>query len=186
LEYDYSGVVELVPLNLKELRRHVAQHSSLAHSIQKGLVLYDAKAVLERLKQTPLGPPTSEWKQGAFEFFSRRLDWGIDSYQRELTFHRKHCRSGHCHCHVSEILTRAVVNLARLLLIEQGLIPNSKAEMRSMVPAGLHSSRQRAALETALQAHHEKRDLSPDEAAELIRLGRNLRERLTRSLANQD
>lgn len=180
LDYDYSGVVELVTLNVSELKRHFARHSSMAHSLQNGLVLYDPSGLMPPLLHRSLGQPTQEWRDEALSFFLQRLDWGIDLYKRSLNFHRR-CCAEECHCHVSEILTRAVFNLARLLLIFRGIVPNSKRDFRLHYPAHLHSRRLRYALEIALTAHHEKRDLSLDEAKELILLGRRLRQRLIRA-----
>jgi len=182
LGYDYAGRVELVPLNIKELKRHHAQNSSLWHSIYSGLVIMDCTGLLEQLRRRPPALPSAEWKREWFEFFSHRLDWGIDHYRHILQFHKKYCDGDSCFCQVSEVLTRAVVNLARLLLIEHGLMPNSKAQMRAMIPAHFPSRRQQAALEVALRAHHEKRDLSLEEARELMNLGQYLRRRLERSL----
>ena len=142
LAYSYEGTVDLVPLNVGELRRQVAQCSPLAHSIQHGIVLYDPKAQIRRLQRKALGTPTREWMQQWFEFFWQRFDWGLDSYQRERKHHRRFCRD-QCICHVTEILTRAVVNLVRILLATEGLVSKSKAEMREQYPSVIRGPRLR-------------------------------------------
>jgi hypothetical protein len=177
LDYHFEGVVELVPMNLAELRHRFAQHSPMAHAIQRGIVLCDPDRVLKRYQQKPLGQPSRDWMQEWFKFFWPRFDWGLDAYHREQKFHRRFCRQ-ECHCQVSEILTRAVLNLARLLLATAGLVSNSKTEMRRQYPQIIRGRHLRRAMETTLQAHHEKRDLTLAEAAELVYLGRWLGQRL--------
>jgi predicted nucleotidyltransferase len=177
LDYDYSGVVELVPLNISSLLEHLARRSPMAHAIQRGIILYDPDGLVKRLCHTPLGPPIREWMQKWFEFFSQRLDWGKDSYRREKAHHRRFCKD-HCICRVTEILTRAVVNLALVFITTKRIVPNSKAEMRLHYPPLIRGPRLRKAMETALKAHHEKRDLTLDEAKELVYLGKWLRARL--------
>jgi hypothetical protein len=177
LDYHYEGPVDLVPLNMQALRRHFAQHSPMAHAIQQGVAIYDPTGLLARLRPIRLGPPTQEWLQEWWGWFSPRLDWGIDSYRREAEMHARFCRD-ECRCHVSEILTRAVVNLARVLLATEGMVPNTKTEMRAQYPRVIPEGPLRAAMETALRAHHEKRDLTLPEGEQLVALGEWLREKL--------
>ena len=177
LGYSCEGTVELVPLNVSELRRQFAQCSPLAQSIQHSIVLYDPQGQIRRLPRKALGPPTREWMEEWFAFFWQRFDWGLDSYRREQKHHRRFCRD-QCICHVTEILTRAVVNLVRILLATEGLVSKSKAEMREQYPAVLRGPRLRRAMEVALAAHHEKRDPSLSEAEEMVYLGRWARTRL--------
>ena len=181
LDYHYDGVVELVLLNRSSLKAHVAERSSMAHAIAHGVALYDPHGLIRRIQETPLGPPTRQWMDKWFAFFCRRLEYGLESYRWEKSRHRRFCK-GKCLCRVSEVLTRAVVNLARVLLATAGVVPNSKAETNREYPKMIHSPRLRRAMEIALNAHHEKRDLSLPEAAELARLGRWLRSQLVRIL----
>ncbi|MEW6357334.1 MAG: nucleotidyltransferase domain-containing protein [Planctomycetota bacterium] len=177
LDYDYEGVVELVTMNLTSLKEEFAQHSPMSRSIQRGIVLYDPRGIMARLRQVRLGPPTREWMDKWWSFFSHRLDWGMDSYRQARRMHRRFCRD-RCTCQITEVLTRAVVNLARVLLATEGVVAISKAGMRPVSPAVLRGPRLREAMEIALKAHHEKRDLALPEAAELAYLGRWLRKRL--------
>lgn len=181
LDYHDEGVVELVPLELAGLKRQFALRSPMAHAIQRGIVLYDQDRLVERFRRRRLGPPTRQWMREWFDFFCRRFDYGLTSYRVSKRFHRRFCRR-RCVCEISEVLHRAVLNLARLLLATAGLVPNSKAELRRHYPYVVRSPRRRRAMETALAAHHEKRELGLREAAELVRLGRWLRGRLVRVL----
>jgi len=185
LEYNYEGAVELVPLNMGELRRQFAQCSPLAHSIQHSIVLHDPRGQIVRLRDKALGLPTREWVEEWFGFFWQRLDWGLDSYQRERKLHRRYCRD-ECICHVSEILTRAVVNLVRIVLATEGFVSRSKAEMREQYPAVLRGSRLRRAMEVALTAHHEKRDPTLPEAEEMVYLGKWARTKLVAILGEPE
>jgi hypothetical protein len=181
LDYHEEGVVELVPLELAGLKRQFAWCSPMAHAIQRGVVLYDRDRLLERFRRRRLGPPTREWMRDWFDFFWRRFDYGLTSNRISKRFHRRFCRR-RCVCKVSEVLHRAVLNLARLLLATAGLVPNSKAELRRHYPSVVVNPRLRRAMETALAAHHAKRELTLREATELVRLGRWLRRRLVRVL----
>jgi len=174
----YPDVVELVPFNISEVRRHFAWRSPMAHAIRRGAVVYDPSGLVQRLRRGTLGPPTREWMQQWFKHFWQRLDWGRDSYRMSKKLHRRFCQKG-CTCQVSQVLTRAVVNLALVLITTKGIVPNSKAEIRLHYPAMIVGARLRTAMETALKAHHVKRDLRLHEAVELLRLGAWLRARLT-------
>jgi len=185
LDYHYEGVVELVTLNVSSLRRNFAQNSSLAHAIQRGIVLYDPDGLLKRHLRLKLGLPTPDWMQEWWRFFWHRFNWGVDSYRTAKRMHRRFCREK-CSCDVTEILTRAVMNLARLLIITAGVVPNSKEETRRRYPSVIRGPRLRQAMEIALKAHHEKRDLTLDEATELVYLGRWLRARLVRILGKPE
>ena len=185
LGYDYAGLVELVTLNLSELRRHLAWQSPMAHAIRRGVVVYDPSRLAEQLRRAPLGPPTREWMQQWFKHFWQRLDWGLDSYRMSKKMHRRYCRNG-CTCQVSEVLTRAVVNLALVLLTTKGIVPNTKSEMRLHYPAVIRGARLRKAMELALQAHHVKRDLKLHEAKALLHLGAWLRTRLVALLGKPE
>lgn len=123
LEYEFDGPVDIVPLNMAALRADFAGSTPMAHAIQHGVALYDPGRLLERLKRARLGTPSREWAQEWFAWFATRLEWGIDSYRREAEMHRRFCRE-RCRCRVSDILTRAVVNLARVLLATEGMVPN--------------------------------------------------------------
>jgi len=183
--YDYSGVVEFVTFNLSEVRRHMAWQSPMARALRRGVVIYDPAGLMARLRRGALGPPTREWMQQWFKHFWQRLDWGRDSYRMSLKMHRRYCKTK-CDCQVSEVLTRAVVNLALVLLTTKGIVPGAKSEMRLQFPSVIRGARLRKAMEIALQAHHVKRDLKLDEARELLRLGRWLRAQLTTILGKPD
>ena len=183
--YDYSGVVEFVTFNLSEVRRHMAWQSPMAHALRRGVVIYDPAGLMARLRRGALGPPTREWMQQWFRHFWQRLDWGRDSYRMSLKMHHRYCKTK-CDCQVSEVLTRAVVNLALVLLATKGIVPGAKSEMRLHFPSVIRGARHRKAMEIALQAHHVKRDLTLQEAKELLRLGGWLRRQLTAILGKPD
>jgi hypothetical protein len=178
-------VVEFVTFNLSEVRRHLAWQSPMAHALRRGVVIYDPAGLMVRLRSAPLGPPTREWMQQWFKHFWQRLDWGLDSYRMSKKMHRRYCKE-RCTCQVSEVLTRAVVNLALVLLTTKGIVPGAKSETRLYYPSVIRSARLRKAMEIALQAHHVKRDLTLHEAEELLRLGRWLRAQLTTLLGKPD
>lgn len=176
--YD-DPVVELVPLNLGQVRRHFRQHSPLAHAIQHGLALYDPDSRLAAWRGQALGVPTAEWIEETYQFMWGRFEWGMDSYRRERGFHRSdgHGADG-CTCQVSEILTRAVLNLVRLLMVLDGEVSLCKAHTRQLYPALLRGARLRQAMETTLRAHHERRDLDLAEAGQVAYLGAWARRKL--------
>lgn len=176
-------IVELVPLVVKQLRRHFRQCSTLAHAIQRGTPLFDPEGFLPRWQRRPLGPPTREWIDETYQFMAARLEWGLESYQRERAFHRSLAHSqADCDCRVSEILTRATLNLVRLLLVLEGHVPLTKAHTRELYPAVIRGPRLRRAMEITLQAHHQHRDPTLAEAREVVHLGAWARRQLAARL----
>ena len=170
--------VELVPLNLTQVRRHV-----LAHALQHGIPVYDCEGLHCRLQQVILGLPSRQWIDQIYDFMWYRFEWGMDSYHRERDFHRRQRHTtDDCFCRASEILTRATLNLIRVLLVLHGHVPLCKAHTRELYPSAIRGRRLRQAMEITLQAHHERRDLTLPEAREVAYLGRWTKEKLVATL----
>lgn len=173
LDYWGEGPVELVPFNMTQLRRHFRQHSPMAHAIRSGIALYDPERLHRRWQQLNLGLPTQQWIDETYEFMWSRFEWGLDSYRRERRFHRQaNHHTADCTCLVSDILTRATLNLVRLLLALRGHVPLCKAHIRELYPGLTRGRRLRQAMEITLQAHHEHRDLTLRQAREVAYLGK--------------
>ena len=183
IDYWHQSLVELVPLNMTQVRTHFRQHSPLAHAIQHGLSLYDPERQHRRWQRLRLGLPTPDWVEETYDFMWYRFEWGMDTYRRERALHRdlRHAAEG-CSCSVGEILTRATLNLVRLLLVLAGDVALCKAHMRQLYPTCLHGPRLREAMEITLSAHHQHRDLALTEAREVARLGEWTKRQLVRQL----
>ena len=167
-----KGPVELVPFNMTQLRRHFRQHNPMAHALRSGIALYDPEGLLHGWQQLNLGLPTQEWIDEIYEFMWSRFEWGLDSYRRACRFHRRaNHHTADCTCQVSEILTRATLNLVRLLLTLRGHVPLCKAHTRELFPGLTRGRRLRQAMEITLEAHHEHRDLTLRQAREVAYLG---------------
>lgn len=183
IDYWHQSPVELVPLNMTRVRTHFRQHSPLAHAIQHGLSLYDPETHHRRWQRLSLGLPTREWIEETYDFMWYRFEWGMDTYRRERALHRGLRHSAEeCSCSVSEILTRATLNLVRLLLILAGDVPLCKTHTRQLYPTLLRGPRLREAMEITLHAHHQHRDLTLAEARKVARLGEWTKRRLARQL----
>ncbi len=183
IEYDYESPIELVAFNLGRIHEHFRQHSPMAHALQSGLMLYDPEGLHATWRETPLGLPTRQWIDNTYAFMSRRLEWGMDSYRRECRFHRRFCKkSSDCHCTVSDVLCRAVWNLARLVLVVRGHVPMSKAHTRELFIEITRGCRLLSALDTTILAHHEKRFCRIDEAHQMAYLGKWAQAKLDKSL----
>jgi hypothetical protein len=183
LDYHHDGPVELVPFNLTQVGTHFRQHSPMAHALQRGLPLYDPEGLQRRWQALTLGLPKRQWIDETYDFMWYRFEWGWDSLKRERDFHRlaKHATED-CSCCVSEALTRATLNLVRLLLVLRGHVPLCKAHTRELFPAILRGSRLRQAMEITLRAHHEKRDLTLGEARQVAHLGQWTKKQLVAEL----
>ena len=117
----YGGPVELLPFNLTQVRRHFRQHSPMAHAIQHGIPLYDREGQHGKWQRVSLGLPSRQWIDETYDFMWYRFEWGMDSYGRERDFHRRERHAtDDCFCRVSELLTRATLNLVRLRSIAPG------------------------------------------------------------------
>lgn len=176
LEFDYDGPVELAAFSQAEMLDEFRQGSTMAHAVRAGLAIYDPKRRHERWARARLGSPSKEWIDKTREFFLQRLEWGLDLYRREIRHHGRFCQGRvECDCRVSEILTRSVLNLARLLLVLRADVPMSKHHMRTIYPRVIRGRRLRRAVEITLRAHHEKRETGLGEAREIAYLGRWVR-----------
>lgn len=171
LDYWHEGPVELVPFNMSKVREHFRLHSPMAHAIQRGIAGFDPEGLHAHWQRLDLGLPKQQWIDETYDFMWHRLEWGLDSYRRERDFHRKvKHESEDCFCTVSEVLTRATLNLVRLLMILRGHVPMCKADTRRVYPEVIRGSRLREGMEITLRAHHEKRDLTLAEAKEVAHL----------------
>ncbi|MEW6752529.1 MAG: nucleotidyltransferase domain-containing protein [Candidatus Latescibacterota bacterium] len=183
LGYWGEGTVELVPFTLKQVAAHFRQHSPMAHALRSGVPLYDPRGLHARWQSRRLGLPTPEWIEATYDFTWSRFAWGLDLERRERRLHRSlQHGTDDCSCRVSEVLTRGTLNLVRLLLALAGHVPLCKTHTRQLLPAVIRGRRLRQAAAITLVAHHEKRDLTLPEAAEVAYLGRWTRAKLVAEL----
>jgi hypothetical protein len=168
--------VQLVPFSAEELNRHFEECTTMAHSIQRGIVVFERDGFVQSYLQCPLGPPSRKWTKEWFLHWLEFYFMGLMDLERGEEFHRKFCQEK-CDCFISDNLARAALNFAILYLEADGVIPVSKGEIRRAM-RGRVSQEILDGLEMALQACHEDRDMSYDEAEEVERTARWLKEKL--------
>lgn len=173
--------VQLVPFSQEELKKHFAKRTTMAHSIRRGIVVFQRDEFLQPYLEGPLGPPSRSWMKEWFVHWLEFYFMGLMDFEREKEFHRKYCQE-ECYCHISDNLARAAVNFSILFLDAQGVIPASKGEIRK--GASERASQEVfEGVDAALQVCHEDRDMSYDEAGKIEKTARWLKEKLIAELS---
>jgi len=180
LQMAHEGV-QIVPFSTEELNRHFAECTTMAHSVQKGIVLFDKDGFLESYLKAPLGPPSKRWMKEWFVHWLEFYFLGQLDLEREEEFHRKFCDE-ECHCLIPDNLARATVNFSILFLETHGVIPVSKGEIRKGME-GRATREIQEGLEMALQVCHEDRSMSYEEAKEIAKAASWLKEKLVEELS---
>ena len=173
--------VQLVPFSTEELNKHFEDSTTMAHSIKKGIVLFDKDGFLQSYLKAPLGPPSKRWMKEWFVHWLEFYFMGLLDLEREREFHPKFCTE-ECHCFIADNLARAAVNFSILFLEAEGVIPVSKGEIRRGME-GRASREILKGLEMALQVCHEDRSMSYDEAGEIGKTASWLKEKLIKVLS---
>ena len=168
--------VQLVPFSAEELNKHFEDCTTMAHSIQKGVVLFDKDGFLQPYLKIPVGPPSKRWMKEWFVHWLEFYFMGLMDLEGGKEFHQKFCQE-ECHCFISDNLVRAGVNFSILYLEADGVIPVSKGEIRKGM-GGRASREILEGLEMAIRVCHEDRGMSYDEAVEIAKTASWFKERL--------
>lgn len=121
--------VQLVPFTTKQILWHFNSSSTMAHSIQQGIVIYGKRdKLISELLKRELSLPTKEWMKYWFKHWLKRYRWAEDSIKREKKYHQKYCK-GKCDCTVFDDIARVAVNFAILYLETKKIIPVSKRQI---------------------------------------------------------
>lgn len=121
--------VQVVPFSSKQIRWHFDCSSTMAHSIQKGILLYGRKdELISNILKKELSFPTKEWMEYWFKHWLRRYQWAKDSIKREKRYHKRFCKRK-CNCTVFDDIARVTVNFAILYLETKNFIPVSKTQI---------------------------------------------------------
>jgi predicted nucleotidyltransferase len=85
--------IQLVPFSTKKIRWHFRHSTTMAHAIQRGIVVYRKEnGPLSELAKEKLGRPTHEWMKSWFEHWQTRYHWARESIRREKRLHKKFCK----------------------------------------------------------------------------------------------
>ncbi|HID05908.1 MAG TPA: nucleotidyltransferase domain-containing protein, partial [Armatimonadetes bacterium] len=171
--------VELVALPKRSIEEHFQHATTMAHAIQRSIVLYDPCGYLASLKQRELGLPDHEWMVHWFSHWHRFYRWGLEMLRRQRRHHRKYCRRGRkCYCDVDDTLARVAVNFAILLVECYGIVPTHKRALWRAFRTITRSQRWRRAFRMALRIHREERWIALNKAELIASLAKWLRRRL--------
>jgi predicted nucleotidyltransferase len=110
--------VQFVPFSTEELNKHFEDSTTMAHSIKKGIVLFDRNGFLQSNLKAPLGPPSRRWMKEWFVHWLEFYFMGLLDLERGREFHSKFCGE-ECHCFITDNLARAAVNFS-ILFLEAG------------------------------------------------------------------
>ena len=176
--------VQLVPLFKEELDKHFQVATTMAHSIQKGIAVYEKDGFLEPYLEISLDLPSTAWMKDWFVHWLKFYYMGLLDLESGKQFHERFC-SEESHCLISDNLARAAVNFAILYLEANGTVPVSKGEIREGIEGRVVGDIM-GGLQTALQACHEDRGLVYDEARDIEKTATWLKERLIEALCLSD
>ncbi len=173
--------VQLVLFSHGELDKHFENSTTMAHSIRKGIVIYDKDGFLKPYLECLLGLPSEKWMKDWFIHWLEFYFMGLVDSKREKPFHKEFCRE-ECRCSISNNLARAAVNFSILYLETNGTVPISKGEIKKGME-GLVSHDILKGLETALEVCHEDRYMGYGDALEVKRTATWLKDRLIQGLS---
>jgi predicted nucleotidyltransferase len=178
--------IQLVPFTTKQIIWHFTSASTMAHSIQQGIVIYGKEdRLISELLVRKLHLPTREWMKHWFSHWLRRYKWAKDSIKREKKYHRKYCK-GKCYCTIFDDIARVSVNFTILYLETQNIVPVSKTQIWQNIQK-LSSKLNREVLEgikLALKFSGKDKYLTLAQADEILISANYLKKNLEKKLAN--
>jgi len=107
---------------------HFKNFTTMAHSISKGVIIYDKSGLLTEIYNAVLGNPTKDWIKEWFNFFEYSYISGVSSLKFHAKLHRSLCKDK-CECEISNLLARAMVNWSILYLELNGIVPTTKKQI---------------------------------------------------------
>lgn len=123
--------IQLVPFTYKELSWHFNNSSTMAHSIQKGIIIYGARnRSIQKFLAKKLSLPKKEWMYYWLSHWLKKYEWARFSIRRERRFHKRFCKD-RCHCSIFDDIARVAVNFGILYLETNGIVPISKRQIIS-------------------------------------------------------
>jgi hypothetical protein len=180
IETPHERRVQVIPWLLKTANWHFARRTTLAHSVHRGLIVYDPEGRAAQWQARPLGLPDREWMR---EWFKHWLQFYEAGFREDLPRAREWRRKfGEEHVHVYENLARVSVNFAILLIETRGVVPTCKQQLWTEFQRLTSGPKLRQAMDTALRIHREDRWMSWEEAQQIIPLVHWLRRRLEEAL----
>ena len=121
--------VQLILFSEDELTKHLENATTMAHSIEKAMILYEKDGYLQPFLKKSLGLPSEKWMKDWFIHWLESYFMGLVDLKREKAFHKEFCRE-ECRCLISNNLARAAVNFSILYLETNGTVPISKGEIK--------------------------------------------------------
>jgi len=176
LQNELGDKIQLIVFSRRQLNYHFKNSTTMAHSIKKGIILFDKAKLLAKLIKRDLDLPSREWMNRWFNHWLMFYRFGIMDRRRNRRFHRKYCRR-RCYCEVGDYFARATVNFSILYLETKGIVPTTKREIwencKKLLPRRLLKG-----LKVSFKVYHQRRNLRSAEAEEVYQTASWLRRRL--------
>ena len=154
--------VQLAFFTRKQINEIFMKSTTMAHSIKKGIILFQRDNFINKLLEHPLSTPDREWMKEWYLHFERLYRFGLEEKRRNERFHKKYCK-GKCHCVISNYLVRATVNFAILFLELNGIVPTTKKEIFNGLKKIKFPEDKLRGVKIALKAHHKDCSVNRDE-----------------------
>ncbi len=94
---DPSGKIQIIPFTVEELNTHFENGTTMAHSIQRGIVMFEADGFMAPYLHRELGTPSRKWMK---KWFIHWLDFyfmGMADLKEARDFHARFWQE-ECNC----------------------------------------------------------------------------------------
>jgi predicted nucleotidyltransferase len=183
--------IQLVSFSTKQIRWHFQHSTTMAHAIQRGIVVYRKEnGLISALVKKKLGHPTHEWMKFWFEHWQTRCRWAKDSIRREKRLRKKFCKD-ECICTFYDDIARVTANFAILYLETRDIIPLSKKQVmhhfkKCLAPRFTASTNVFKGLKLALELSGRDRFLKATEIDKILLCTKWLEKKLSKSLQSPE
>ena len=160
---------------------HLRQRTTMAHSVLRGVTLYEAENTISKLNPD-LDLPDRAWMKRWFVHWLDFYEFGMRDVARVKEGHLEHCTEEACQCWIEDSLARSAVNMAILFSETKGIVPTTKKQIERHFREQAEDESLSAALALALRVSREERSMSYDEAQVVAHVAGWLRDRLMEAL----
>lgn len=176
-----DSLVQLIFFDEATFNFHFEKRTTMAHSIKKGIVLYEVEEFVSNILSKEMGPPDKEWMKNWTLHWLRFYQYGVDDIERSKEWHQKYCDE-ECICHINDIIARVVVNFSILFLETHGIVPTTKSQIQRHFEMKINDEKLVAGMRLALIISRQGRYLSYEEALSVAHVAKKLRTELISNL----
>jgi len=156
---------------------HLNQRTTMAHSVLRGAMLYEAESTISKLK-SELDLPDRAWMKRWFVHWLDFYEFGMRDVERAKEGHLKHCTEEECQCWIEDSLARSAVNMAILFVETKGIVPTTKKQIQRHFRDQVEDEHLNTGLALALRVSREDRSMNYNEARSVAHVAGWLRDRL--------